>query len=86
MAAKFDPRTHKTYRAIRAARELVGQSPAELAEALTIKLGEEITVDVVYNLESGRKKVSTDLLRAIAEIHGLDLDYYVYGPVNHLDS
>ncbi len=71
---------HQIHRAIAAGRALAKQTQAELAEALTAALGRRYTRTMVTKLEQGIRPVRAEELRAIAEIQGLPIEFYLYGP------
>jgi hypothetical protein len=76
---------YSTSEAIKLARQLVGMTPTQMAEALTASLGEEITTEVYYNIEQGRRRIDDRLLKAIAEVQQIDVRFYLYGPGDLLE-
>jgi len=71
---------HSPNRAVAAARKLRGQTQEELAELLTEATDEHWSRVMVARLERGDKRLDVDALLAIANLHDLPVEFYLYGP------
>lgn len=64
--------------AIAIARRLRGrQTQKQLADALTVEMGEPWSRVMVTKLESGDKELTVEILMAIARIHDLPCSFYL---------
>jgi transcriptional regulator with XRE-family HTH domain len=71
------------YGRIRLLRKEAGMSQAKLAEVLTAKAGKHYSKDAIGVYERGKTDVSTNVLVALAEIFGVNVDYLLSNTDNH---
>lgn len=75
---------HSTARAVKAARDYVGLTQAELAGRLSTITGESWSDDMVTSMETGRKKFDDELLLALERALGFRVEWFLKGPPKDL--
>lgn len=75
---------HRSNKAVKAARDYLGLTQAELAERLTRYHDRKWNAEKVTALEAGRLKMGDDVLRALVKATNFSPEWFLYGPGNLL--
>lgn len=71
---------HRSYKAVKAARDYLGLSQAELADRLNRHHHRRWNAEKITALEAGRRKMTDDVLRALVKATNFSPDWFLYGP------
>lgn len=71
---------HRSHKAVKAARDYLGLTQAELAARLNLFHNRKWNAEKVTALEAGRRKIDDDVIRALVKATNFAPGWFLYGP------